>query len=188
MNRRHLLLAGAGATLLSGCLGGGTGTADGTGTTGATTDDCRAGYRPPEPAPDDEPPGAAARYDYPERPDALSGGAALDYLRAYERAFRLNELREEYGERLQNAGVVVYDEWRYDAPEGTVLGQVEYTYSYGYEEGPDGRVVQGDSPYVYASYFVDDAGVHRAIVRGHREEPSSLARDPRAPGWVVECF
>lgn len=174
--------------LSSGCLGGASEPA--TGTPNPTAEpsayDCDTANRPPSPGPDADPPGDAERYTYPDRPDSPSNEAVRSYVERYERAYRLNELRSRWGANLDHAGVFVEGTDTYDAPDGAVIARVEYAYGAGIE-GNDGPI-EVDSPTIYASYYVDDDVVLRAVEEGHQEDESRLIPDPIEQGQPVECF
>lgn len=197
MNRRRVLLAAGGCLggLLSGCLDGTASPTSGTApqTASATPTsaespsyDCDTAYRPPAPSADDDPPGEADRYRYPERPDSLADeSAVVSYVESYERAYRLNDLRTEHGSDLVHAGVFQYETWVHEATADTAIVRVKYAFGYGIDRH-DGQV-EADSPTIYASYAVDDDAVLRAVERGYQEDESGLNPDPAA-GSVVECF
>jgi len=190
MKRRHTLLAVGSCLgmLLSGCVGDTSEPATGTPTPTAETStyDCDATTRPPSPTPDADPPGDAERYTYPTRPDSLSNGTVRSYVERYERAYRLNKLHSEWETNLIHASVVSEDTNIYDAPDGAAIAQVKYAYD-AEIEGDDGPI-EIDSPTIYASYYVDDEVVLRAVNTELQEDVSRLVVDPVEQGQPVECF
>jgi hypothetical protein len=149
--------------------------------------DCENADRPPEPSSDDDPPGEDERYIYPQRPESLSDESkVLSYVEAYERAYRLNDVYSQYGADLDHASIFVYDTWTHEAPEGAAIARLKYPYSYGVNR--DVGSMEADSPYIYASYYIDEAVVLRASIMGHREEESKLVPDPMEEGRPMECF
>jgi len=161
-----------------------------TGTPSSTAErptyDCDAADRPPTPELDADPPGDAERYTYPDRPESLSTEEMRSYVERYEQAYRLNTLHSEWEANLNHASVVVEETDTYDAPDGTAIAQVKYTYD-AEIEGDDGPI-EIDSPRMYASYYVDDTVVLRAIDTEHQEDASRLIADPIEQGRPVECF
>jgi len=149
--------------------------------------DCADADRPPEPSSDEDPPGENERYIYPQRPESLSDESkVLSYVEAYERAYRLNDLYDQYGTDLDHASIFVYDTWTHEAPEGAAIARLNCPYSHGYTQGDD--QIEADSPTIYSSYYIDDAVVLRASVTGHREDESKLVPDPMERGRPMECF
>ncbi|WP_262174638.1 hypothetical protein [Haloarcula laminariae] len=147
--------------------------------------DCEDANRPPKPPTSEEP--VDGRYTYPQRPESLSDeSVVLPYIEAYERAFRLNDLYSQYSANLIHASIIIYDTWTYEAPKGAAIARLKYTYGYGYAQGD--RQVEADSPTIYASYYIDEAVVHRRVIRGHQEDESKLVPDPTEGGLPVECF
>lgn len=200
MNRRRALVAGGTClgVLLSGCLGGasdgGSGSERATWTASGTpititetpTYDCDDADRPAPPGPDDDPPGDDARYDYPTRPGSLSDESVRPYLGRYERAYRLNKLRARHGQYLNHASVDVEETVTFGAPDGTAVAQVKYTYD-AEIEGDDGPIEIGPST-MYASYYLDDVVVIRAVNERFQGDTSRLVVDPVEEGKPVECF
>ncbi|MFD1586300.1 hypothetical protein ACFR9U_04860 [Halorientalis brevis] len=184
MKRRQALLAGGSciSVLLSGCVGG---TSEST--VGTPVYDCDDVARPVSPSPNSDPPGEAGRYTYPDRPDSLSNESTVrTYVKSYERAYRLSALHEDYESSLDHAGVSVSNMWTHEAPEGAMIVRLKYRYRYGYEEG--GSPIEADSPTIYASYYIDDAVMLRAVHEGNQEDESGLDPDPVKQGQPVECF
>lgn len=189
MNRRHALLVAGGGLggLLSGCVGDSFGPEGSWKPAGETsTVDCDDTSRPLPPGSDDDPPGDAERYSYPNRPWSPSAEAVRSYVERYERAYRLNKVRDRHGSHLRYANVHIEDTNGYDAPEGTAIAQVRYTYD-AEIEGDDGPI-EIDSESIYASYFVNDTALFRAVNKEHLENTSELLEDPVESGQIVECF
>jgi len=107
-------------------------------------------------------------------------------VKSYERAHRLNALRGEYGSSLTNATLFDRHTWVHEAPEGAAIGRLKYTYSYSHEN--NGETVASDSVVIYASYYIDDSMVLRAVEEGDRMDDSELDPDPVETGQPVECF
>lgn len=206
MKRRHALLAGGCClgVLVSGCVGTGSGpvtdtpaqtatetareTAIGTPTLTAERPayDCDAANRPAPPDHDANPPGDNKRYTYPSQPESLSNEEIRTYSEQYERAYRLNKLYSQHGAHLEHASVSVRNADIYAAPARAVIVQVKYTYD-AEIEGDDGPI-EIDSPILYASYYVDDEVVLRAVNKRLQEDVSRLVADPLEQGEPVECF
>ncbi len=108
------------------------------------------------------------------------------YAKRYERAYRLNKLHSEYRSKLNHASVSIEDTTPYDAPDGGAITQVKYAYD-AEIEGDDGPI-EIDSPTIYASYYVDDEAVLRAVDNELQEDVSRLVADPLEQGQPVECF
>lgn len=124
---------------------------------------------------------------YPPRPESLSTEALHAYVEQYERTYRLNKLRSDHGTYLLRATVVVVEGTdTYDAPDGAAIAQVKYTYD-AEIEGDDGPI-EIDSPLLYASYYVDDTVVLRAVNTKLQEDVSRLVVNPMEQGQPVECF
>jgi hypothetical protein len=149
--------------------------------------DCDYADRPPSPPQDADPPGDVERYIYPDRPDSLSSESTVrTYVRLYERAHRLNALRREYESSLTYVTFRDRTTWVHEAPERAAIGRVKYTYSYRHET--DGEPIASDSVVIYASYYIDDSMVLRAVEEGDRMDDSELNPDPVETGQPVECF
>jgi hypothetical protein len=148
--------------------------------------DCENLYRPEPPGSGFDPPGDEERYEYPARPESLSNADAVrSFVEAFERAYTLNDLFAEYATALDRASVVVEDRWLHEAPEGAAVGRIEYTYSYRIDRGD--YYVDQDSPTYFASYYVDDAVVLRAVESCCPEDESKLRSDPLEEGRPVAC-
>lgn len=196
MNRRRVLTCVSAGLVggLSGCLSGGVPARDdeseapSSPTQAADTPiyDCDAATRPAPPEPDADPPGDAERYMYPIRPDSLSDDAIHTYVERYERAYRLNKLHSQYEVNLTRASVSIDETTSYNAPAGAAIAQIKHTYDAGIE-GDDGPI-EIDSPTLYASYYVDDEAVLRAVDTELQEDVSRLVADPIEDGQPVECF
>jgi len=150
------------------------------------TYECDAATRPASPEPDVDPPGSAERYTYPTRPDSLSNEKVRSYVAQYERAYRLNKTYSLRGAYLNQVSVSIEKTETYEAPDGAAIGQVMYTYD-AEIEGDDGPI-EIDSPILYASYYVDDEVVLRAVDTELQESASRLVVDPITQGQPVECF
>lgn len=120
---------------------------------------------------------------YPETSPAVDATAEmLEYMAAYERAYRTHALLEEYGRTLESVSVGVEERRSFHAPSGSAIGRVRY--NYGYQRGS----VHSDSPTIRASYYVDASVVARAAARGPSEDETALDPNPLTEGDVVECF
>lgn len=201
MKRRGLLLAGSsclGATL-SGCLdragesaasGTSSRTRSDTATPTATPEpvyDCDEVARPTAPSQSTNPPGDDDRYSYPPQPTSLSDeSTVLAYVEAFERAYRLNDLRAQFGESLTQASVYIERTWSYDAPEETTIARMMCSFNYTFDD--DGSQIAGQSASIFVSYYVDDSVVLRVVEEEPPEDESELGSDPRQHGAPVECF
>ena len=195
MNRRRVLTYASAGLVggLSGCLNGKSPDREDASETGSPTQtaetptyECDAATRPASPGPDADPPGDAERYTYPTRPDSLSDEEVRSYVARYERAYRLNKTYSQRGAYLNQVSVTIEETEIYDAPDGAVIVQVAYTYD-AEIEGDDGPI-EIDSPLLYASYYVDDEVVLRAVDKKLQENVSRLVVDPITQGQPVECF
>lgn len=195
--RRTLALTGTALISLAGCLGDPlAGSSDGARTTPPEYD-CATADRPEPDELDadssdtestDEDAGAVEPTAYPTRPASLSDDEeAAEYVQAYERAYRRNALVERWGDDLTEQSTWIEGVRTYDAPEGAAVVRVQYTYSETVEES-DGTEIIGDSPTVYASYYVDDSVVIRAVDTGLRDDERALDPDPWETGEPLECF
>ncbi len=206
MNRRSILVTSGGAfsVLLSGCLDSISAPDSGSKPVSATPDgskdasgtslpsanipraDCDAVSRPPTPDPDADPPGDTTDYTYPPPPESLEDDDVREYAERFERAYRLNKRYEIRGSHLNQLNVRIEGSKTFDAPEGATIAQVKYTY-FAKSEGDDGSVVI-DSPLLYASYYIDERIVLRAVDKKLQEDVSRLVVDPIEQGQPVECF
>jgi hypothetical protein len=152
---------------------------------------CEEATRPEPDAPDDE--DAIAPAAYPDRPGSLSDDErAVQYVEAYETAYRRNSLVAQYWNQLVRFSVSVDERWTYDVPTDAAVVRLQYRYSEEVET-PNGIVI-GDSPSIFVSYYVDESVVVRAERRGRREDESesgsepALDPDPWREGEPLECF
>lgn len=220
--RRLVSLAGAGLpVLLGGCLGGNRDaspaptppeTTDGrtrtseTESVSVTTDDaddspesrteppaydCEETDRPEPDPPDDE--DAIGPATYPDRPESLTDDERMvQYVEAYEAAYRRNSLVAKYWNSLVRFNLSVSETWTYDGPDDAAVVRLQYQYS-DEVETRDGVMV-GDSPTIFVSYYVDASVVIRAERTGLREDESELRPDdaldpdPWKLGEPLECF
>ncbi|USZ67803.1 hypothetical protein NGM10_13840 [Halorussus salilacus] len=144
--------------------------------------------RPDPDPPDEDAEDAVEPTAYPTRPDSLADeDEVAEYVEAYERAYRRNALVEEWGDDLTRQTTSVRDVRTDDAPEGAAVVRVRYTYSETVEQ-PEGTEMHGDSPTVFASYYVDESVVVRAEDTGPRDDEDALDPDPWETGEPVECF
>jgi hypothetical protein len=138
--------------------------------------ECDAATRPQSPDPEADPTGDAERYTYPARPDSLSGEKIRSYVAQYEQAYRLNKTYSRRRTYLNRVDVSIEKTRIYDAPDGAAIVQVAYTYD-AEIEGDDGPI-KIYSPVIYASYYVDDEVIPRAVDKELQENMSRLVVNP----------
>ncbi|MFC6731851.1 MULTISPECIES: hypothetical protein [unclassified Haladaptatus] len=147
--------------------------------------DCGAAYRPEPNPPRAE--NAVEPKAYPSRPESIeNGGGIVEYVTEYEKAYRVNSLLAQYGDRLTNVSIWIDETRTYDAPEQTALVRVQYRYSETVET-EDGAVI-GDSPRIFVTYYVDQSVVIRAESTGASDDSETLHPDPWRGGRTVDCF
>lgn len=197
MRRRRLVsLAGGGLpVLLGGCLdgvweGGGPGLLSSE-RSEPPEYDCEEADRPEPDPPDDE--DAIGPATYPDRPESLTDDERMvQYVEAYEEAYRRNSLVAKYWNSLVRFGMSVSETWTYDDPDDAAVVRLQYRYSEEVETR-DGVMV-GDSATIFVSYYVDASVVIRAERTGLREDESELRPndafdpDPWEQGEPLECF
>lgn len=212
MHRRAFLaLSGTALSLgLAGCRGGGSTTETPTGTDGSTTAtpdastwqvdipdsppdvDCEAAARPMPTALDRE--DALRPRDYPGRPpEPLTVAAAVDYVTAFERAYRQNDEmvtsnevgtateREEY---LTRFNITVRETWAATDGGGSAVVRLRYNGS-----GTTHPGTEFDYVTQYVTYYVDQSLVVRARTTQYGfGGVDELSPDPWADGSPLACF
>lgn len=145
--------------------------------------DCHAAHRPTPSTAD-----PSEEQAYPSPPASLSEEQrVVEFVAAYERAYRRNALRATHGEHLRDVGVSVNDQWVHDASAGSAVVRLRYAYFYTVGR-PDETPIHADSPVTYVSYYLDEAVAIRAVDEGLREDESALDPDPWDTGSPVACF
>lgn len=123
---------------------------------------------------------------YPDPPESVPDDeSAVEYVTAYEEAYRRNALVERHGSNLVGHGNSVERTWTHDSPDDAAVVRLRYVY---YEDVEDsGGTSHGDSPTTYVSYYVDDSMVVRAETEGQLDDEGALEPDPWSSGAVLEC-
>lgn len=120
---------------------------------------------------------------YPNEPPSLADDEAVAaYVRAYEEAYRRNDLIEQHGNELRDVQIGVGEPRFYESPPGSRIART--TYTYGYTVGS----TIADSPNTHVSYYVDNSVVVRAEHVGVLDDEGELEPDPLVDGEVLECF
>ncbi|WP_049905058.1 hypothetical protein [Haloferax gibbonsii] len=149
--------------------------------------DCSAASRPEPASPTGENADALRPVAYPTRPDSFADSdRGTEYIEAYERAYRHNELVADRGSSLVAHSLSLRDARPYGAPDGAAVVRLTYTYTEVVSHS-DGYVA-GDSPQIIVTYYADESVVIRTPPLRSSDAPDGLVPDPWNSGRPVECF
>lgn len=149
--------------------------------------DCETADRPEPDAPDASEEEAVEPLSYPDPLDSFDDDTTtIEYVEAYERAYRRNTLVAEWGAQLIQFSMGIEGTKRFDSPVDAALVRIQYHYSETVEQS-DGTVV-GDSPTIFVTYYLDQSVVIRAESSDRPEDLDALDPDPWLAGNPVECF
>jgi hypothetical protein len=121
---------------------------------------------------------------YPDNPASYTAEAVGEFVEAYERAYRRNDLLDEYGSALAGQGLYPNGVETLAVTEGAGVGRIQYTYSATVKQA-DGYVID-DSVVYLVTYYVDESVVVRAATTDQREHRDVLVPDPWESGVILK--
>ncbi|QLG60648.1 hypothetical protein [Halorarum salinum] len=149
--------------------------------------DCETADRPEPDAPDTSAEEAVEPTSYPDPLDSFDDDdSTVEYVEAYERAYRRNTLVAEWGARLTQFFVGIEGTKSFSSPGNAALVRIQYHYSETVERS--GGTVIGDSPTIFVTYYLDQSVLIRAESSDRPEDLAALDPDPWLAGDPVECF
>lgn len=185
MRRRRFLGVVASTPFVAGCSGilqSGNGVLDDRGP--PPRGQLRTQARPPAERPVDATEDTVESLQYPTKPPTYDDQSVQTFVEAHERAYRRNELLDQYGGSFLSHSFDFAWTATIDTSGQAGVGRCQYTFTTRLEDGDD--VVVGDSATNVVTYYVDDAMVVRARGTGEADQRRVLAPDPWKTGVVLE--